>query len=300
MRVFVAGSTGLIGRRLCARLRSEGCGVIAHTRDAARARAVLGEGVEVATGGHGAVDGADAVVNLAGENLFARRWSRAQKEVLRSSRVQGTRRLAEAIRAAREPPRVLVSGSAIGYYGFRGDEVLDETSPPGDDFLSRLCREWEEAAREVEAVGTRVVLLRTGVVLDPAGGALARMLIPFRLCLGGPVGSGRQWVSWVHAADLVDLVLAALQGEEWRGPVNGTAPSPVPNGEFSRALGRALGRPCWAPVNGLVLRVAMGEVADLVRRGQRVVPRRALELGHAFRFPTVDAALADLVGPGAS
>lgn len=306
MRVFVTGGTGLVGRRLIGRLRERGDEMVLLSRrpDAARQ---LGSGVRVVEGDPmkagpwmDAVGDCDAVVHLAGENVFARRWSESFKTLLRDSRIQGTKHVAEAL--LRKPiradgtPRTLVSASAIGYYGAHGDEELTEDSPPGNDFLARLCIDWEKEARAVEPAGIRCAQVRVGVVLDREGGALAQMLLPFRLFAGGPVGNGRQFVSWIHHADLVGLFLLALDSAEARGPINGTAPRPVTNRDFSTALGRALHRPSFFPTPRFALRLVLGEVADVVASGQRVLPRRAQQLGYTFQYPDVDTALRQILG----
>jgi uncharacterized protein (TIGR01777 family) len=240
------------------------------------------------------VQAADAVINLAGENLFARRWTAAQKEKLIASRVTGTTELSRLV-AARKPA-CFISASAIGFYGPNATDTLDESSPSGSDFLAGLCRQWEEATREASAAGVRTLVVRTGVVLDPNGGALAQMLPPFRLGVGGPLGSGSQWVSWIHLDDLVELFLFLLGAEGCSGAFNATAPNPVSMKELSRALGKALHRPAVMPVPGFALRLALGEVADILLTGQRVLPQRALAAGVGFRFPEVSGALEDLVG----
>jgi uncharacterized protein (TIGR01777 family) len=248
-----------------------------------------------------AVADCDAVVHLAGENVFARRWNESVKKMLVDSRVQGTHNVAAALRKqprrADGQPKTLVNASAIGFYGPRGDEELAEDAPPGDDFLARLCQDWEQAARSVEDAGVRCAIVRVGVVLDREGGALAKLLTPFKLFAGGPVGGGRQWVSWVHHADLVGLFLLGLDNADAKGPLNGTAPNPVTNSDFAWAIGRALHRPSFFPTPGFALRLALGEVAGLVLTGQRVLPKKALALGYGFQYPTIDSALAEILGP---
>ena len=235
--------------------------------------------------------GADAVVHLAGENV-AQRWTAGARRAIRDSREAGTRNLVASLReAGDEAPPVLVSASAVGYYGPRGDERIDETAPPGDDFLAQVCVAWEREAEAATALGQRVVTMRTGVVLDRDGGALGRMLLPFRLGIGGPVAGGRQYMPWIAAEDLVSLYVAAVSDEALRGPVNASAPEPVTNAEFSRALGRVLHRPAVAPIPGLALRALYGEMAQIVTTGQRAVPARALEAGFAFAYPELEGAL---------
>lgn len=306
MRIFVTGGTGLVGHRLVRQLVQRGDTVVALTRRPDTARERLGSGVTIASGDPmqsgpwlDALAECDGVVNLAGENVFAKRWSSAFKELLRASRVQSTDDVVQGL--ARQPrrssgePKVLVNASAIGYYGPRGDELLDEASSPGDDFLAQLCMDWERAARAAESHGVRVAFVRIGLVLDKEGGALKQMLTPFKLGIGGPIGRGRQWVSWIHYADLVGLLLLALDNAAARGPINGTAPNPVTNRDYSKALGRALHRPAFLPTPAFALRLALGGVAGLATTGQRVLPRRAEALGYPYRFATIDAALADLL-----
>jgi uncharacterized protein (TIGR01777 family) len=283
MRVLVTGGTGFIGAALCHALTGAGHAVSVVTRDP---RAALGwEGVSAA------VRESDALVNLAGEPLGSRRWSARQKELIRESRVRATRTLVDAAAAAGPRPRILVNASAVGYYGPRDDEALDESAGPGAGFLADVCRAWEEEARRAEDLGLRVVRLRLGVVLAADGGALARMLPPFRAFVGGPIGSGRQWMSWIHRDDVIGLVVAALGNDGYRGPVNATAPEPVTNREFAKALGRALARPAWLPTPASALRLALGEMAELLLAGQRVLPGVANRLGYQWRYPELGGAL---------
>jgi uncharacterized protein (TIGR01777 family) len=306
VNVFVTGGTGLVGRRLVRQLTQRGDAVVALTRRPEAVRELLGAGVTIVDGDPAqpaawldALVACDAVIHLAGENVFARRWTVAFKELLRSSRIQSTENVVQGL--ARQPrtpsghPKVLVNASAIGYYGPHGDELLEESSPHGDDFLAHLCVDWEKAACAAESHGVRVAVVRVGMVLDKEGGALKQMLTPFKLGVGGPVGRGRQWVSWIHHADLSGLLLLALDNAAARGPLNGTAPNPVTNREFGKALGRALHRPAFLPTPAFALRVALGQVAVLATTGQRVLPRQAQALGYAFRFPTIDAALTDIL-----
>jgi uncharacterized protein (TIGR01777 family) len=306
MRVFVTGGTGLVGARLiqCLEKRQNKVDLLTRRPDAARARfgptvnVVEGDPTKAGSWMETAAE-CDAVVNLAGENLFARRWNDDFKKMIRDSRVQATANVAQALaKNPRRPdggPRALVNASAIGVYGPRGDEELTEQSPPGNDYLATVCLDWEQAAREAELAGIRVVMIRTGVVLDKLGGALAQMLTPFKLGVGGPLASGRQWMSWIHHEDLVGLFLLTLDKAEAAGPINGAAPNPVTNKEFSKALGRALHRPAFLPLPGFMLRLRLGEVAEVLVTGQRVLPQRALALGYAFKFPTIDGALIDAV-----
>ncbi|MBE0466992.1 MAG: TIGR01777 family protein, partial [Candidatus Desulforudis sp.] len=240
-------------------------------------------------------DGRDAVVNLAGESIAVGRWTEARKQRIMDSRVRPTRGLVSALENLpqdRRPP-VLVSASAVGYYGPRGDKDLYEDALPGDDFLARVCLAWENEARAAEALGMRVVLTRLGMVLGPNGGILSRMVPPFRLGLGGPIGCGIQWLSWVHLDDVVAALLLAIENEAAHGPLNVTSPHPVRNREFARILGRVLGRPSFVPLPAVLLRLGLGEMADLLLTGQRVLPARLKELGFGHHFPTLPGALAD-------
>lgn len=295
-RITVTGASGMIGRRLVAELLGQGWEVTILSREPERARLALGD-----VQAHGwdpvseaapvrALAGRDAVAHLAGEPV-AQRWTPAARQAIRDSRVAGTENMIAGLRAAEPRPRVLVSSSATGYYGPHGPEPIDEEAPPGTDFLAEICLAWERAAVSAEELGVRVVRVRTGVVLDRAGGALAKMLLPFQLGLGGPIAGGRQFIPWIHAEDVVGIMLAGLTRQDWSGPVNATAPLPVTNREFSKALGRALHRPALLPVPGLALRLLYGEMAEIVTTGARVVPARPLMLGYRHRHPDLDEAL---------
>ncbi len=321
MKVVVTGGTGFIGRPLVASFLDKGAEVTVLTRSGAgrlpaEVKAATwpagttkpGEVLQRSPSGGGfagggpperaesrwweALDGADAVVHLAGESIAARRWTREQKARIRESRIQGTRVLVDALARVERKPRVLISGSAVGFYGPRGDEELTEADAPGQDFLSEVCTAWEREARQAELLGMRVVLLRTGTVLERDGGALPRMLLPFRWFAGGPFGSGRQWMSWIHRDDLVGLIHFLIENEEARGPVNAVAPNPVTNLVFARTLGRVMRRPSRLAVPGPLLRLALGEMAEaLLLSGQRVLPAAALALGFRFRYPELEPAL---------
>lgn len=304
-RVLVTGATGFVGRSLCLRLAREGWQVQAWARSPARARAALGAEVEVVPQVDGDVElraalaRVDAVVHLAGENLFGGRWTERRKRLLVDSRVGLTRRLVRAMAECGRPPATLVSASAIGLYGDRGDEVLTEDSAPGEGFLAELCRGWEVAGREAEALGTRVAHLRLGIVLGAEGGALARMLPPFRLGVGGRLGHGRQWMSWIQLDDLLSMFAAALEDARWRGAFNAVGPEPVTNADFTRALGRALSRPTLLPAPAAALKLALGEAAEVLLGSQRVLPRRALEVGFRFACGDVRTALSAELDPPA-
>jgi uncharacterized protein (TIGR01777 family) len=289
MRVTVTGASGRIGSHLVRALRARGDEVTILSRSARQG--VQWDPVSGPAPAE-ALRGTDAVVHLAGEDV-AQRWSEDAKQRIRSSREDGTRNLVAGIAAVAEAerPRALVSGSASGYYGARGDEEVDESASSGEDFLAGVCVAWEREAQAAEALGVRVVRVRTGIVLDKEGGALAKMLPPFRFGVGGPVAGGRQWMPWIHRDDEVGILLAAVDDERWSGPVNASAPAPVTNKEFSKALGRALHRPAFAPVPGLALRALYGEMAQIVLTGVRMVPRRGTELGYEFAHPELDEAL---------
>jgi uncharacterized protein (TIGR01777 family) len=302
MRVFITGGTGLVGTRLVARLRERSDTPVVLSRNRAAAQAKLGANVEVIEGDptsrgpwEHAIETCSAVVNLAGENIFARRWNDEFKAKIRDSRVEGTKNVVAAIAQAEKKPGVLVNASAVGYYGPHGDDELTEDSPPGNDFLAAACVEWEAAARAVEATRVRLVIARIGVVMSAEEGALAKMLTPFKLGVGGPVGNGRQWMAWVHLDDVVGIILHAIDHADVSGVINVMAPEPVTNREFSKSLGRALGRPAIFPVPVLMLRLRFGQVAEVIASGQRVLPKRALELGYQFQHSTIDGALADLL-----
>ncbi len=289
MNITVTGASGLIGAKLVERLRARGDDVTTLSRSPSSPGAVAWS-PEDEPAPAAALAGRDAVVHLAGEEV-AQRWSDDAKRRIRSSREIGTRNLVAGIEAAEPRPRVLVASSAVGYYGPHGDERLDEQAPPGRDFLAEVCVIWEREARRAADLGVRVVNVRTGVVLAPGGGALAKMLPFFKLGIGGPVAGGDQYLPWIHVDDVVGIYLAALDGEDWTGPVNASAPEPVTNRAFSKALGRALHRPAFAPVPGLAVRALYGEMAEIVTKGQRVIPRRTQELGYAFGYTDLDAAL---------
>ncbi|MDE2150087.1 MAG: TIGR01777 family oxidoreductase [Gammaproteobacteria bacterium] len=294
MRYLITGGSGFVGRALCSDLCAAGHEVAVLSRSPRRARRRLPDSVRT-VGTFEEVSGAEAVVNLAGENLAAGRWTPARKQALRESRIGTTRRLVQWIGNLTDRPQVLVSASAIGYYGARGDEAVDESTPPADDFPARLCRDWEAEAERAADLGVRVCVLRIGLVLGSDGGVLARMLPAFRLGLGGPIGSGRQWMSWIHRQDLVSAIRWCAERAQPRGANNATAPNPVTNLEFARALGRALHRPALLPVPARLLKLALGEMATLLLTGQKVLPERLLAEGFTLRYPRLDDALAALL-----
>lgn len=299
MRVLLTGGTGFLGRPLCARLLSLGHDVTVLTRRPEVVQRLLGSRVSAMTSlsGWHPHERYDAVVNLAGESLAGRRWSGKQKEVLRESRVALTSALVEKMGAAAEPPAVFLSGSAVGLYGDRGDLPLTENSPPGGDFLAGLCSAWERAAEGAMRYGTRVCLLRTGVVLHPSGGALAKMLPAFRAGIGARLGRGSQFMSWITLEDHLRLVEELLQNGGAQGPFNLTAPEPVTNEVFTQTLSRVLRRPALLALPGWALRVALGEMASVLLASQRAVPGRALEMGFSFHASTLKDALAAMLSP---
>ena len=294
MRIVVAGGSGFLGGALVRAWRSEGHEVKVLTRHPASVDDVPWAPQPSGGGWRSTLEGAGAVVNLAGEGIADQRWTEERKAAILSSRVAATLALAHAIRECAQPPRVFISASAIGYYGASRDEPLTEESSPGSDFLTRVCQSWE---RETDAAAglTRIVLLRTGLVLARDGGALPKMALPFRFFVGGRVGTGRQYMSWIHLKDWVEMVRWALRTDV-SGPLNLTAPAPVTNGEFTRALGDAMHRPAIIPVPAIALQVLLGkEFADaLLLGGQRVLPARAERLGFQFRFATIDSALQNI------
>lgn len=297
MRITITGATGFIGAALCQALTDAGHEVIALTRSTS-AQQKLGDRVRCVTwdgqsGGEWeeTLNGADAVVNLAGESIAAK-WNAEKKEKIRASRVDATKALVRAMDQASQRPKVLISGSAVGYYGPRGDEELTEESRPGNDFLAEVCQAWEAAAAEAESLGVRVVRLRIGIVLGGGGGALSKMLTPFKMGVGGPTGSGQQWMSWIHRDDVVGLVQFALEREDVKGPLNATAPNPVRNREFAQTLGKLLHRPAFLPTPAFAVRLMFGEMADvLLLTGQRVLPAAAQRLGYQFKYPDLTSAL---------
>ncbi|MCW0391363.1 TIGR01777 family oxidoreductase [Xanthomonas sacchari] len=294
MHVLVTGGTGFIGRALCPALLDAGHRVSVLTRAPARAARLL-PAVQVLDDLQRAAP-ADAVINLAGEPLTEGRWSATRKRRFRTSRIGTTRALIDWMSGldAAQRPGCLISGSAIGYYGDRGDEVLDETSTPGDDFAAQLCRDWEAEALRAQDLGVRTSLVRTGVVLGRDGGALARMLLPFRFGMGGRMGDGRQWMSWIHRDDQVGLLLWLLQ-QGGEGAYDATAPAPATNAAFAQQLAATLHRPALLPMPAAALRLGFGEMAELLLGSQRVLPTRAQREGYVFRYPQLDAALRDLL-----
>ncbi len=298
-KVFVTGASGFIGKKLLPALLSAGYDVVAMSRKvrdtSSGVRWVVGETM-VADDWQKQIDGAYGVINLAGEPIVGKRWTPEQKKILRDSRVLTTNNVVEAIEKSEKKPAVLVSASATGFYPKNLDTPFDESARPGDDFLGMICQEWEDAAKVIESHGVRTVLLRIGVVFGPDGGALERMLPIFKLGLGGPIGSGNQWMPWIHVDDVIALILFALANPGVAGPVNAVAPEPVQMKELATGLGRVLNRPAFFPAPAFALNLMLGESAQVVLDGCRAVPKAALDAGYKFKFPTLDEALRDIVG----
>ncbi|MFQ3626942.1 MAG: TIGR01777 family oxidoreductase [Cyanobacteriota bacterium] len=305
MKIAVTGATGFVGTRLVERLVEEGHSVIALTRRKSHGDRVFPQSafpavdvVEYTPLESGewqrALSGCDGVVNLAGAGIADERWTPERKQAILDSRKVGTEKIVEAIAQADPKPSVLVNSSAIGYYGTSETATFDESSTPGDDFLAQVCQAWEAAAEAAQSSGTRVVILRTGIVLG-MGGALGKMLTPFRLFAGGPLGTGRQWFSWIHRDDLVNLILKALTDTSLAGVYNATAPNPVRMAEFCQTLGQVMGRPSWLPVPAFALEALLGDAAQVVLEGQQVLPKRTQEAGFAYQYPEVKAAIANIL-----
>jgi hypothetical protein len=317
VRVIVSGGTGFVGKRLVRSLAERGDDVVVLTRGEAHGSPALGARPSCCRGAgkvelrtwtpeqsgewQDVVDGADAVVHLAGAGVIDERWTPQRREILRSSRIASTKLLAEAVARAKKKPRAFVSCSAVGYYGIKtGDAVLDETSPPGDDFLAQLVVDWEKAASPARDAGVRTCHPRIGIVLGHGGGALEKMLPWFRAYVGGPVGDGQQWVPWIHMVDTVGALEHAIGSDALDSAYDVTAPEPVTMNTLAQTLAEELGRPCAFRVPGFAVRLAMGDAAEAVLTGQRAIPKRLVESGYAFVFPELRSALADLVHPPAS
>ncbi|HIK41491.1 TIGR01777 family oxidoreductase [Thermoleptolyngbya sp. M55_K2018_002] len=308
MKIAVTGATGFVGTRLVERLLEEGHHVVALTRSKAHSDRVFPQSafpnvdvVEYTPLESGdwqqVLSGCDGVVNLAGAGIADERWTPERKQEILDSRKVGTEKIVEAIAQASPKPSVLVNASAIGYYGTSETATFDESSAPGDDFLAQVCQAWEAAAESAQTSGTRVVILRTGIVLG-MGGALGKMLTPFRLFAGGPLGTGRQWFSWIHREDLVNLILKALTDSSLSGVYNATAPNPVRMAEFCQTLGQIMGRPSWLPVPAFALEALLGDAAQVVLEGQQVLPKRTQEAGFAYQYSDVKAAIANILQQG--
>jgi len=301
MRVVITGGSGLIGSALAREMGSSGHEVVVLTRDPSRVgtlppgtRAVQWDG-KTARGWSTLLDEGTAIVHLAGDPIAEGRWTDEKKRRIRQSRVESGQAVMAALQEAKSRPRVLLQGSAVGYYGACGDEMVEESHPAGHDFLAEVCVEWEASTAGAEALGVRRPVLRTGIVLSDQGGALPRMALPFRLMAGGPLGNGRQWFPWIHVADEVGAIRFLIEREDAAGPFNLSAPDPLTSRDFGRALGRVLMRPSFAPAPGFALRLLLGEMADALLHGQRAVPRRLLDLGYVFRYREAVEALRNLL-----
>ncbi|WP_341733990.1 TIGR01777 family oxidoreductase [Microcoleus sp. EPA2] len=305
MKVAIAGATGFVGSRLVERLHSEGHSVLVLARDSERARRIFPAsaypnleivGYSPAESGdwQHSIGGCDGVVNLAGVPIAEERWTAARQQAILDSRKLTTAKLVEAIANANPKPSVFVSASAIGYYGTSETAEFEENSPGGDDFLAEVCKEWESAAEKVKNTGTRLVILRLGIVLG-MGGALAKMLPAFRLFAGGPIGTGKQWFSWIHRDDVVNLILYALQNPQVEGVLNATAPHPVRMNELCETLGEVLQRPSWLPVPSFALELLLGDGAKVVLEGQQVLPKRTLVSGFQYKYPQLRSAIEEIV-----
>ncbi len=302
MKTLVTGATGFIGRRLLSLLAQHNHDIVVLTRSPERARESLAVPCEVIQWDpmsgpppEAAFNGVSTVVHLAGEGVAEKRWSDEQKKVIRDSRIIGTRNLVEAIARRKGKPVNVIAASATGYYGERGDEILHETSPPGTGFLAEVCRDWEREAQALPYGSARLAIVRIGIVLGPDGGILKKLIPIFKTGTAGPIGSGKQWMSWIHIDDLVRMIVMAIENHAIEGAVNGVGPNPVSNADFSHALGKALHRPSSLKAPGGAIKVVMGEMADLALSSQRVLPEKALHAGFDFKFPTIEGALTDLV-----
>lgn len=303
MRIIITGGTGLIGRPLSAALAADGHDVTVLSRNpekvkgmAASVKLARWDG-ETAQGWGQLADGADAIINLAGEGIADGRWSDARKQRIRQSRIKAGKAVMEAISAAAVKPKVLVQSSAVGYYGTNtGDKLVDESCSPGNDFLSKVCFDWEMSTAAASRLGVRRPVIRTGIVLSNDGGAFPKLLLPFKFFAGGPLGSGKQWLPWIHIADEVRAIQFLLANEQADGPFNLAAPNPVTNAEMAKEIGAVMGRPAFLPAPGFAMKTVLGEMAVMVLEGQRAVPARLQQLGFQFQYATLQPALRDLIG----
>jgi len=296
MKLVITGASGFIGTALCRQLLQKGHTLTLFTRGAPREPNTGVKRWHHWTPGtlrdwDSELDGVDGVINLAGEPIAEIKWSATQRRRLEKSRVDSTHVLVQGCAKAKHTPKFLINASAVGYYGPHGDEIITEEAPAGADFLSQLCLNWEAEAMRAERLGMRVVRLRTGIVLGHGGGALEKMVPPFKWFTGGPLSSGKQWMSWIHLEDQVRLIVYLIENQQAAGPINATAPNPARNKDFSRALGKVLHRPSWMPVPGFILRIGLGDMADMLLTGQRVMPAAAQKLGFEFRYPNLPEAL---------
>lgn len=309
MKILITGGTGLIGKALSTTLVKEGHTVTVLTRSSKKAQGLTSLGITTVkwdgyspTGWSHLIEKTDAIINLAGESIagdslsaiLTRRWTDEQKKHIIQSRTDAGQALVTAIKSAAKKPEVFIQASAVGFYGSHGDQVISESTPGGSDFLAEVCQVWENSTLEVEKMGIRRAVIRTGLVLAPEGGILPMMLLPFRLFVGGPIGDGNQAIPWIHLEDEVNAIRFLLENKETQGEYNLSAPNPISNADFGRIAGRVLNRPYWFPVPGFALRLVLGEKATLVLDGQRAVPQRLLELGYKFEFKNVETALQNL------
>jgi uncharacterized protein (TIGR01777 family) len=302
MRVIITGGTGLIGRQLAASFVKDGHEAIALSRDPDRHQGRMPPGIQLvawdaqsAQGWGELADGADAIINLVGENLSAKPWSPAQKRRIRESRLHGGKAVVEAIRLAKSKPKAVIQASGVNYYGPCGDEILTEDHPAGSDFLSQVCVDWEASTAEVENMGVRRAITRSGVVLDKKEGALPRFLLQFRLFAGGPLGNGRQWLSWIHPQDEINAIRYLIDHEDASGAFNLASPNPKTNREFGKAIGRVLHRPALMPVPAFAIKLVFGEMSIVVLKGQRTVPQRLIDIGFQFSHPELQEAVKDVI-----
>lgn len=301
MKIAIAGATGFVGTQLVKQLQAQGDRVVILTRSPQSASNRFGQaqvvGYNPLKSGEWqeSISGCDAVINLAGEPIAEKRWTPARKRTILESRQIGTQKIVEAINFAAVKPQVLINASAIGYYGTSETSKFDENSPAGTDFLAEVCTAWETAAQAVTTNGTRLVILRFGIVLGKDGGALSKMLAPFSAFVGGPIGSGKQWFSWIHRDDVVKLIMAALNDPQMQGVYNATAPNPVTMAEFAHTLGNVMSRPSWLPVPNFAIEAMLGEGAIVVLQGQQVIPTKTIDRGFEFQYPTLKPALAAIL-----
>ncbi|MFQ6116259.1 MAG: TIGR01777 family oxidoreductase, partial [bacterium] len=307
MKIVLSGGTGFIGGALLRQLQETKNQVVLLTRKPEAIKKLAKDTVEIIfwdgkTMGSWAkcLDGSDAIINLAGEPIAKKRWTKEQKRRIINSRVEATKAMVTAIAETKKKPSILVNASAVGFYGNVEDEDVTESHPKGNDFVADVCEQWEREACMAEALDIRVVLPRFGVVLAKDGGAFKKMQLPFKLFVGGPLGTGRQWFSWVHREDVIGVILFALEQSKLSGPVNVVAPEPVTMKQFCKTLGKALGRPSWAPVPALVLRALLGEMAEMFLTGQRVIPKKLEELGYQFQYPKLEEALSAILSKEAN
>jgi uncharacterized protein (TIGR01777 family) len=301
-RIIIIGATGLIGKKLTSALINRGDEVIVFSRNAARAKSIFPKAIDCVEWNYkkpeqwkSKLENSDAVIHLAGINLFAKRWNNDFKKTVLESRKLSTNNLVEAIKSVGKKPEVFISASGIGYYGDCGEAVLDETSPKGNDFLADVCDVWESEAQKIGDYGIRNVQIRTGLVLSPEDGVLKQMLLPFKLFIGGPLGNGRQWWSWLHIDDIVGIYLYALDNSQLQGPLNAASPNPLRMKEFANALGKVLKRPSLFPVPKFVLKIVIGETTEVVTASQRVDVKKIFESGYRFKFDNLEDALRDLL-----